>query len=345
MFLDRKIVWDKLSALWDDSQILRLDTLENKYVIFSDTHFGDGGEADDFYNNRLALINALDYYRNLDYSLILLGDIEEFWQFDLDKIVIHYDEIIYSKVRGFGDERVVRVYGNHDYEWGGFVDPTKVESQKLNLAHEAIKMNDRAGEARILLVHGHQGTIDSDKYAWFSRFFVRIFKRIEPIAKFIGAYGQTSATKSRIAKDYERTLYQWAKKEKVILICGHSHRAIFASKSYAEKIREEITGLKSKSYFWMPGRSENLRKIAELEMQLEDEKEKGRMIEPTDPGKDPLPCYFNTGCGLYTDGITAIEIDDDEIRLVKWNRDTISPPSYEVYERGRLSKFIKAVSG
>jgi hypothetical protein len=41
------------------------------------------------------------------------------------------------------------------------------------------------------------------------------------------------------------------------------------------------------------------------------------VIKPVERAGEPLPCYFNTGCALYTDGITAIEISDREIRLVK----------------------------
>jgi hypothetical protein len=76
---------------------------------------------------------------------------------------------------------------------------------------------------------------------------------------------------------------------------------------------------------------------------LEDEKEKGRVIEPIDPTGDPKPCYFNTGCGLYSDGITALDIQEDQIRLVKWERDTIQRPYFKVYQEGNLSNFMVEV--
>ena len=66
-------------------------------------------------------------------------------------------------------------------------------------------------------------------------------------------------------------------------------------------------------------RQRNLIKIENLQREWENEREKGRAIEPVDPGNAPLPCYFNTGCGLYMDGITAIEIEEDVIKLVKWS--------------------------
>ena len=40
------------------------------------------------------------------------------------------------------------------------------------------------------------------------------------------------------------------------------------------------------------------------------------------PAELALPCYFNSGCCGYTNGITCLEIDMGEIRLIKWQRDT-----------------------
>jgi predicted phosphodiesterase len=325
-----------------------LETKGKKYAILSDMHLGDGGDADDFQANEPVLLAALDHYREQGYTLLLLGDIEELWQFDLRKIVERYGSTVYSKIRGFGDERVYRVFGNHDHEWGGYEDPTKGSSKQPGLADEALKLKDGNGDTRLLLMHGHQGSIESDKYAWFSRFFVRLFKAVEPVAKLTGLYGHGSATKSQVTKDYERTLYAWAKRNKVILMCGHSHRAIFASKSYADMLLDEMAGLRAKNA--MRGthestRRDNFRKIARLEREYEDEKEKGRVIEPPDPGAELLPCYFNCGCGLYTDGITTIEIADDKIKLVKWDRDDEGAPRFQVYNEGDLTDFVKQVVG
>jgi UDP-2,3-diacylglucosamine pyrophosphatase LpxH len=348
MSLGKRAIWERLSALWFDDEARTLETKGRKYAILSDIHLGDGRDADDFHGNEPVLLAALDHYRDQGYALILLGDIEELWQFDLWPIVERYGSTIYAKVREFGDERVYRVFGNHDHEWGGYEDPTKASSKQPGLADEVLKLKDGNGDQRLLLVHGHQGSIESDKYAWFSRFFVRLFKGIEPIAKLSGLYGHSSATKSQVTKDYERTLYAWAKRNRVILICGHSHRAIFASKSYADMLLDKIAELRAENTMSRTRKSTRrdiYRKIARLEKQWEDEKEKGRVIEPPDPGAEPLPCYFNCGCGLYTDGITTIEIADDEIKLVKWGRDDSGAPRFKVYNAGNLNAFVEQVTG
>jgi hypothetical protein len=144
------------------------------------------------------------------------------------------------------------------------------------------------------------------------------------------------AIKSQITTDYEQIMYAWAKQNNVILICGHSHRAIFASTSYADRLREQIEELKLAN--------KNDKKIDELNKKLEIEKKKNRDIDPTDQGKKPLPCYFNTGCGLFTTGITCVEIEKDEIRLVKWHNNKKKESMYEIYERGSLHEFYGQIN-
>jgi UDP-2,3-diacylglucosamine pyrophosphatase LpxH len=346
MPLDRKATWKSLDALWKDTDVKILEARGKKFAIISDTHMGDGGEADDFHGNKPALLNALKYYHDKGYSLILLGDIEEFWQFDLDAVARHYDDSIYASIRKFGEKRVYRIFGNHDYEWGGFQDPIKPQSKKQGLADEALKMKDKMGNLGILLVHGHQGSVDSDKFSWFSRFFVRIFRGFEPLAKATGLYGHGAATKSPVAGDYEKTYYAWGKSRKVLVICGHSHRAVFASKTRADELLDMIADLQiqaSDRRFTRKKRREIRREISRLEDEYDDEKEKGRAIE-LDSADKQKPCYFNSGCGLYSDGITTLDINNDTIRLVKWHRDAIGEDLNVVFKKGVLSAFVKEVT-
>lgn len=34
----------------------------------------------------------------------------------------------------------------------------------------------------------------------------------------------------------------------------------------------------------------------------------------------PVPCYFNSGCCIYPNGMTGIEVENGFIRLVKWEK-------------------------
>lgn len=346
MPMDKDLTWKRLSEIWDDQQVKTLETKNERYAIISDTHMGDGGDADDFHNNQNALLNALTHYLDQGYSLILLGDIEEFWQFDLVDIIKRYEGSVYKAYKSFGDQKINRVFGNHDYEWGGLIDPTRNTPIGNRVADEAIKLRDVDGGVKILLVHGHQGSIDSDKYAWFSRFFVRIYRGIEPVFRWTGLSGHGSATKSQVAKDFERVMYSWAKKNRVLLICGHSHRAIFASKSYGEQLQEKIAELNAynmRKGIHQTTREGNFQKIEQLQREWEDERDKGRIIEPLEPGDTTVPCYFNSGCGLYSDGITVIEIDEDQIRLVKWSKYSLFGNPRQVFHEGKVSEFIAQI--
>ena len=343
MVPDRTITHRILSALWRSDDVPGLATKGKKYVIISDIHLGDGGGADDFRHNQKTLTTALKQYNKNGYNLILLGDIEEFWQFDLEEIVNHYTRTVYKAIKAFGDERVYRVFGNHDLEWRSLPDPIRNNPARYGSAAEAIKMKDKEGTPRMLLVHGHQGEKEVDKHLWRSRFFVRLYKKIEPYLKIDH---HTSATKSQIMKHYERDMYTWAKRSRVILMCGHSHRAIFASKSYADRLREKITELETE-IVENPTDAKlverNRTKLGKLRHEQREERHRKRDIDPTAPRGKPLPCYFNTGCALYTDGITVIEIAHDEIKLVKWHRNTTRRRPFEIYGRGKLSTFVKEI--
>ena len=347
MAQDKKETFKQLSSLWEYENITILPTIGEKYAILSDLHFGDGGPADDFRDNIKPMKRLLTHYLENKYRIILLGDIEELWQFDLDMIKKKYDEEIYSLFRKFGDGRVIRVFGNHDREWESPPDPVMKNPEITKGAPEALKLKIGEDNPIILLVHGHQGNIESDKNSWSSKFFVRgIFKPLEPLAKFLKFYGHPSATKSQVTTDYEQIMYAWAKKNKVILICGHSHRAIFASTSYARRLQNQIDALQKENRDNSNDHKlvkENKKKIKELNKKLDEEKNKNRDIDPTDPGKQPLPCYFNTGCGLFTTGITCIEIEKDEIRLVKWHNNKNKESMYEIYEHGSLHEFYEQI--
>jgi UDP-2,3-diacylglucosamine pyrophosphatase LpxH len=354
MSQSKEETFKQLKRIWKDPNIKVLETKDKRYVLMSDLHLGDGGDADDIRDNVETLTTALDYYNKENYFLILLGDIEEFWQFDLEAIVNQYANTVYKKMKDFGTNRISRVYGNHDYEWKAFDDPITSDFEGVAGVPEALKLKDENDVPRILLLHGHQGSLESDKKSWYSRFWVRMFAKVENQAKWLGLYRHPSATKSQIAKDYERIFYAWAKKNKVIIICGHSHRAIFASLSYVDRLEMEKRQLQKevlKVRNTMSGKEKKrkikkfVKEIDDIQKKISEERAKGRDIDSTEPGKKPVPCYFNIGCGLYTDGITCIEIDKGEIRLVKWHNNPAMEPRHEPFKdcTGYLNDFLKEI--
>jgi len=331
----------QLDNLWNDKgSILTLESKRKKYAIMSDMHMGDGSKSDDFKKNELAVKRALIHYFNNNYSLILLGDVEELWQFSIKDIVKQYNKNIYSNIRKFGDKRVIRVFGNHDLEWQ-MQDPTKELRGQEPTSYEAIKLKDANGIAKLLLLHGHQGTVESDKYSWLSKAFVRFYgNKVEPYLKIDK---HSSAPRSPIIKSYDKERYAWAKKRKLILICGHSHRAFFASKSKYEKLLQEMKDLKQQLK-----RAPSVKEIARLSTELLNKKqqiidEQTLRGEYTSLDRKPAPHYFNTGCTLYSDGLTLIEIENDFIKLVKWHQKPKAGKQFEIYEQESLSECINNI--
>ena len=315
---DREATHKRLTEIWQDQSVGQLPIPGNKYILFSDLHLGNSGKADDFRDNEQALVRALQYYHGQGYSLILLGDIEEFWQFDLKDIRETYGESVYPAMCRFAPDRIVRIFGNHDSEWGALNDPATNRKSSLNPV--AIKLVDAAGNPRVLLVHGHQGSTESDKNSWMSRFFVRLYKSVEPVFKIDK---HSDAPKSQIASEYERIFHEWAEKNQVVIICGHSHRAIFASLSYADRLLLRVRELQKQIQDIETSKADRKKLLKDLEKAWDTfrrEEAKGRRVTPAGSEPPSHGWYFNTGCGLYTDGITGIEIDNGSVSLVKWNR-------------------------
>lgn len=320
---DRERVFSRLNDVWSRSSLPELPLAGSKYVMMSDIHLGNGSRADDFNRNTQILHDALDYYYNEGYTLILLGDVEELWQFEMPEITKIYDTALYEMMRKFGaNQRLHRVFGNHDVIWGSPIDPTIPAPPASRGAPEGLKIQDLEGKARMLLVHGHQGTKESDKTIWASQYWVRIWRGIEPVARWLGFHHNPSEAKSKIPKQFERLRYDWAESNHVLLICGHSHRAIFGSESPVQILEGDIARLKGRIKAGDGnGDGDALRKeLKEREKELRHERRQGRSIARI--GDKPKPYYFNTGCGLYTKGITAIELDQQNIQLVKWERPT-----------------------
>jgi predicted phosphodiesterase len=334
---DRATTSAQLDALWRCGARTNVRDVElvpdTKLAIVSDLHMGDGSWSDDLRRNTEAVRSALRWYRDKGYTVVLLGDVEDLWKFDLPAVRRCYDETIYRDMALLGPgptcPRRIRVFGNHDNDWRGLDDPAAGRrTGPPPGVPEAVRLR-RGGQSVALLIHGHQGSLDSDKGAWFSRFFVRIWRWIEPIFHLFGWYPTNpAATECKVMDDFERSMYDWAKHARAILVCGHSHRAYFGSRSRADVIHEEIaTAIAA-------GKGDKATVARRKE--LRDERRKGRDIGPLDANGQIVPCYFNSGCGLYTTGITAIEIEgagDGEIRLVFWKVGSSAP---EVWRYDRL---------
>jgi hypothetical protein len=156
---------------------VRLDS-DHRYVIFSDHHKGADNDADDFRPCRQTYLAALDHYYANGYTLIVMGDAEELWEEQPASVMQVYGDVFESEARFYRDgDRYIRIHGNHDDAWQSvrlideYLSPYFPKIRfKDGLVFEFRDEDRDVGE--IFLVHGHQGTIDSDLLASFSRRFL-----------------------------------------------------------------------------------------------------------------------------------------------------------------------------
>jgi UDP-2,3-diacylglucosamine pyrophosphatase LpxH len=318
-----------LRAAWQGALFIEnFQIKQDSYVIFSDLHKGDRQiGSDDFQRNELIYCHALNYYYDRDYRLVLNGDIEECWECDPEQVISSYKKTVFAIEKKFNMKEgyYLRVFGNHDNCW------KKERNVNLDLVpavgkvtcYPAILLGDK-----IFIVHGHQGEIMSDICAIGGRMFARFFwKRLQH--KFF--YLNTSAASSNAVRNRrDLRLYSWARENKLLLIAGHTHRAMFASLSKVDQLGHRLLEISHKLQSPSPdvdpvmlhAQANSLRnQINSSPEEYEKDKEYKRL------GEHPSPCYFNIGCGIYSNGITAIELDRGKIRLVKWEMPRLSSSS------------------
>ncbi len=309
----------------------------HRYVIFSDHHKGGRDKADDFRFCESTYLEALDYYFENDYTLVILGDAEELLEQDISTVVEAYGNVLLSEAR-FHPDRHFRVPGNHDIWWR---DNELVE-QYLHPFFPGLEYRDALvfeyaddmhTSGDIFLVHGHQGTLDSDIFGFLPPIVLPFYRGIQNLTG-LGATSPSRDVCLRAAHDTH--MYRWAsKKEKLILVSGHTHRPVWSSMTHLEKLRWQLVSLLQLEPEDRP---------ADYEQQLD------RLLFGIDRRQEKYPpctdtfktqsCYFNTGCCRFEDGdITGIELEDGVMRLIKWGEEEGSVVR-KVFEENHLSNIF-----
>lgn len=348
-------------ALERAQQDLVLEELdeESRFIIFSDHHKGARDDADDFQQCEETYLRALDWYMNNGYQLIILGDAEELWENKPREVLDAYPRVFAAEEGFHRDHRYLRLYGNHDNDWK---HPGKVRrfltdyypKPDLQVRESLLfRFNYGGGSpGEIFLIHGHQGTLDSDAFGSLSRWLVRNVYRVYQIMS--GEGHTTPASNTLLRERHDRHMSGWAStKSNLILIAGHTHHPVWTSKTHLELVVDDLVTLAGKmnhgdtgDNFYDPeqgkrisflsglDRTEQASKMQEVATTIKRRLEKDVLYPNT--GK-PRPSYFNTGCCRFCDGdVTGIELADGEIRLVRWP-DQPQSPGNRFLERMRLS--------
>jgi len=265
-----------------------------KLIVLSDMHKGDGSGADDFVQNSLIYCCALEYYLKNGFTCIELGDAEELWESDnFDQIYITHTET-YDLLAKFHDPdpektRYIKVWGNHDLYWKDHQSIYQAFFPEIQI-YEGVLLNDT-----VLMIHGHQAdSVCNGIAALISRFFVdHLWGNLQRG----GAKDATTrvATNPGLSNAVDKRLHHWATNPSTTntlkgtraggaassgrgintIIAGHTHRAVFENLSLTE-------------------------------MRLQAFKHKVANATKRSHGRDP--CYYNTGCCVYPQGITGLEI-------------------------------------
>lgn len=333
------LLQDKLNAIYHKGEkLLKINAkYEDKYILFSDLHRGLGDVSDDFKpSNQQSYNAALNYYHANDYSLVHLGDIEELKEQWSIADVLKFNQAHLAQEGLFHKKnKYYRVFGNHDskYEKSAAVAkflhpyfPGLIVYEGILLAYEKLP--------QILLVHGHQ-----DYIPFVTGFFEYIGLPVYRLyINMVNKNRETNYDSYCKIEKSENAMYEWTVEQaNLLMIFGHTHKPLWGSKTHVEKIQLELQRLNDslkdtailhktsvaiiKQNAAAYGVSDIIDKMNELLATLKEKiKEQGACAKPK-----AIPVIFNTGCCIFEDGdITGIEIDNGQIRLIKWgiNRTT-----------------------
>lgn len=287
----REMVFESLSQLYLDGleqktkavKVLEVDLARDKFIVFSDQHKGNKSWADDFKQSEINYVNALEHYYSRGFTFINLGDSEELWKFKPSDLVDGNEKALKSEA-AFHPDRYIKTFGNHDIIWKDKFAVAfylnKYFAQPLTVYEGIIlKIKGLSAPLHIFLTHGHQGDLMSDNNAISTWIVAHIWM---PLQRFLRININSASKDFSLRNQHNKMMYGWSSKEKdLLLITGHTHNPVFASGRY---------------YNHPSNRIETLEDHEEL-----------------------LPVYFNTGCCCFDDGdITGIEIEGENIRLIKW---------------------------
>lgn len=338
---DKKQVFASLSDLLEKVKkessgiCVPFELSTGKFIIFSDQHKGARDAADDFRVAEKNYIAALNYYLENNFTMIALGDCEELWENKPDVVMKTNQADLQLEAKFLEHDRYYRIYGNHDLEWKYEFQQTlylkKTFGNKLKVYEGIALITTHNGHPfTIFLTHGHQGDKKSDGN-WFSTWVVAAIWT--PIQRFLEISINSTSDSFELVDKHNVIMYEWSEQQKDLLfISGHTHKPVFASLDHIERLNKQLEAAKNRN---------DSAAMQSLTEELEHRKAEyaGKQFHKT----MVKPTYFNTGCCCFEDGdITGIEIENDNIRLIKWKEEG-GKIERTVLEQAPLSYILEAL--
>ncbi len=282
---------------------------DDRFVIFSDLHLGDGGSRDEFLHNTKLFRTVLsEHYLQRRFKLVLNGDIEDLYKFPLRSVLEHCGDL-YRLFDAFRRTTALyKIVGNHDADLAA--RNASFQAASLSGAAAAIHAAGYSDPAR------PPGGISAGPVQPDLRIFHAA--RRSPLGIHNGSVAYDEARKYRT----EKRIYEFAKSHRIMAIIGHTHRPLFESLSRIDYLKFQIENL-CRSYPAADAAGKEIleKKIRayqeDLQYTLAKDRKKGSRSSLYDSGR-LVPCVFNSGCATGKRGITALEITGGNIALVFW---------------------------
>jgi UDP-2,3-diacylglucosamine pyrophosphatase LpxH len=301
---------------------------DEKFVILSDLHMGDGGRNDDFVHNGPLCLEALEhFYLAKGYTLILNGDVEELLRNSKTDIEKAWRPV-YELFDGFrAQDRLVWLQGNHE------ILPEEIRTGTRPGWFDGESLVLEFTHGTIFLFHGHQaGVANSGRFNGLIGLSLKVF------ANSLGIGNRSIAHDSVKKFKLEKAVHDFSRVENVVSIIGHTHRPLFESLSKKESLAIRLERL-CRDYT----RADEARRlriraaVRDLKDGLANPSSNGSGLATTVYGNLPVPCVFNSGCAVGKRGFTTLEIKNGKIALVFWSSPERSklPAAYNEYKPSR----------
>lgn len=315
MKITNKIVYQNLDDLFNQAPTLKLKK-DDKWVVFSDLHMGDGGSTDDFKRNAEMFQVALrDYYLKEKFGLILNGDVEEMQRFRLRKIVDKWRSVYDIFDQFHANTRLIKTIGNHDLELGLLKD------LPFPYQHVDAFKFDYKGDF-LFFFHGHQASKKFQQHNKLIGFTLKYFANPLGIKNYSVAHSSTKQYK------IEKRAYHYSNYRKVVSVIGHTHRPLFESLHKVERLKYKIEQLCRDYSSDKENRTDKVKES--IKAYKKDLRKYYQQVKDTSYQNYVyntifhIPSLFNSGCVIGKRGMTCLEIEHGKIRLVHWFDDSIS---------------------
>lgn len=317
--LEQEIIAKNLDTLFKNAPSIKIGK-EDKYVIFSDLHMGDGSRKDDFLHNSSLFSFVLENeYLNKDFKLILNGDVEELQRFSYSAISERWKSVYHLFDQFKAKYSLYKIVGNHDYT---LILKTDKSSPYKHLNALVLEQNNN----RLLVFHGHQASLFYTKHNALIGFFLKY------LANPLGIKNYSVAYNSRKQFKIEKRVYKYSTSRKIASIIGHTHRPLFESLSKRDYLIYQIEKLlRSFSSLSSKDRLKTEKDLLDYKRQLItlNRNKKDSLLNHSLYNEDILvPSLFNSGCVIGRTGITSIEITSEEIALVHYFDKNVKQTEY-----------------